>query len=199
MEIGVLGASAPEVRTQFFFRDDFIGAARIGTSLAGGPDNARTLCGLRSCRGIAQRGTSPDRSTTPCESLGSDERSSLSCRVSRMRCASRAIRIWSRSCRARASATARQTLIRIGQGLAGFELPVRTPEIVISAMWHPRMDADPAHRWAARHRDGGVPCGGARSRRGSPVTGTQTPGIGQARMIGRFSHSLRRVAPTTVL
>jgi DNA-binding transcriptional LysR family regulator len=33
------------------------------------------------------------------------------------------------------------------EGLATFELPVRTPEIVISAMWHPRMDADPAHRW----------------------------------------------------
>lgn len=33
------------------------------------------------------------------------------------------------------------------EGLASFELPVRTPEIVISAMWHPRMDADPAHRW----------------------------------------------------
>ena len=32
-------------------------------------------------------------------------------------------------------------------GLHGFELPVRTPEIVISAMWHPRVDADPAHRW----------------------------------------------------
>ena len=33
------------------------------------------------------------------------------------------------------------------QGLVGFDLPVRTPPIVISAMWHPRMDADPAHRW----------------------------------------------------
>jgi DNA-binding transcriptional LysR family regulator len=32
-------------------------------------------------------------------------------------------------------------------GLSGFELPVRTPEIAISAMWRPRMDADPAHRW----------------------------------------------------
>jgi DNA-binding transcriptional LysR family regulator len=35
----------------------------------------------------------------------------------------------------------------LAQGLAGFDLPVRTPEIAISAMWHPRMDADPAHRW----------------------------------------------------
>jgi DNA-binding transcriptional LysR family regulator len=32
-------------------------------------------------------------------------------------------------------------------GLQCFQLPVRTPEIVISAMWHPRVDADPAHRW----------------------------------------------------
>jgi DNA-binding transcriptional LysR family regulator len=35
----------------------------------------------------------------------------------------------------------------IMEDLASFELPVRTPEIMISAMWHPRMDADPAHRW----------------------------------------------------
>jgi DNA-binding transcriptional LysR family regulator len=32
-------------------------------------------------------------------------------------------------------------------GLAGFDLPVTTPEIAVCAMWHPRMDADPAHRW----------------------------------------------------
>jgi len=34
-----------------------------------------------------------------------------------------------------------------GQGVLGFELPVRTAPIAVSAMWHPRMDADPAHRW----------------------------------------------------
>jgi DNA-binding transcriptional LysR family regulator len=32
-------------------------------------------------------------------------------------------------------------------GLESFELPVATPEIAISAMWHPRVDADPAHCW----------------------------------------------------
>lgn len=31
--------------------------------------------------------------------------------------------------------------------LSAFELPVATPEIVVSALWHPRMDADPTHRW----------------------------------------------------
>jgi DNA-binding transcriptional LysR family regulator len=32
-------------------------------------------------------------------------------------------------------------------GLEGFDLPVPTPELAISVMWHPRLDADPAHRW----------------------------------------------------
>ena len=37
--------------------------------------------------------------------------------------------------------------VALAEGLAIFELPVIAPEIVISAMWHPRLDADPAHRW----------------------------------------------------
>jgi DNA-binding transcriptional LysR family regulator len=28
-----------------------------------------------------------------------------------------------------------------------FPLPVRTEVITVSQMWHPRLDADPAHRW----------------------------------------------------
>ena len=32
-------------------------------------------------------------------------------------------------------------------GMHCFPLPVPTPEIVVSMLWHPRMDADPAHRW----------------------------------------------------
>ena len=28
-----------------------------------------------------------------------------------------------------------------------FALPVRTEAITVSQMWHPRLDADPAHRW----------------------------------------------------
>ena len=28
-----------------------------------------------------------------------------------------------------------------------FPLPVAAPEITISMLWHPRLDADPAHRW----------------------------------------------------
>jgi hypothetical protein len=31
--------------------------------------------------------------------------------------------------------------VSFGQGLVSFELPVATPEIAVSAMWHPRMEA----------------------------------------------------------
>jgi DNA-binding transcriptional LysR family regulator len=32
-------------------------------------------------------------------------------------------------------------------GMHGFPLPVSMPEMTISMLWHPRLDADPAHRW----------------------------------------------------
>lgn len=34
-----------------------------------------------------------------------------------------------------------------GALLWSFELPVKTKGITVSQMWHPRLDADPAHRW----------------------------------------------------
>jgi DNA-binding transcriptional LysR family regulator len=32
-------------------------------------------------------------------------------------------------------------------GMFTFPMPVSTPEFTISLLWHPRVDADPAHRW----------------------------------------------------
>ena len=32
-------------------------------------------------------------------------------------------------------------------GMHSFPLPFPTPEITVSLLWHPRMHADPAHRW----------------------------------------------------
>jgi DNA-binding transcriptional LysR family regulator len=34
-----------------------------------------------------------------------------------------------------------------GRVVRSFPLPVRTEAITVSQMWHPRLDADPAHRW----------------------------------------------------
>ena len=32
-------------------------------------------------------------------------------------------------------------------GMHSFPLPVSVPELTVSLLWHPRLDADPAHRW----------------------------------------------------
>jgi DNA-binding transcriptional LysR family regulator len=32
-------------------------------------------------------------------------------------------------------------------GMHAFPLPVATPELAICLLWHPRLHADPAHRW----------------------------------------------------
>lgn len=32
-------------------------------------------------------------------------------------------------------------------GLQHFDLPVRTTPFNVAAIWHPRLDQDPAHRW----------------------------------------------------
>jgi hypothetical protein len=36
-------------------------------------------------------------------------------------------------------------------GMHRFPLPISTPEITVSLLWHPRQDADPAHRWLSAH------------------------------------------------
>ncbi len=36
-------------------------------------------------------------------------------------------------------------------GLHGFDLPVALAPITLSLIWHPRLDADPAHRWLRAH------------------------------------------------
>jgi DNA-binding transcriptional LysR family regulator len=36
------------------------------------------------------------------------------------------------------------------QGMLSFPLPVSVPEMTVSMLWHPRLDADPAHRWLRR-------------------------------------------------
>ena len=33
------------------------------------------------------------------------------------------------------------------KGMMTFSLPLKLPEMNVSMMWHPRMHADPAHRW----------------------------------------------------
>lgn len=142
LEIGVLGASAPEIRTQLLFRDDFIGVAQIGHPLL-----METVTPERyaACRHVvaSRRGSFTGPVDDALEQMGL--RRTVTAVVpgfsDAMRVAGHSdlIALVPRSCLG-GDAMSRD-------GLSPFELPVRTPAITISAMWHPRMDADAGHRW----------------------------------------------------
>jgi DNA-binding transcriptional LysR family regulator len=142
LEVGVLGASAPEVRAQLVFRDTFVGAARVGHPLL---TNAVSPERYAACRHVvaSRRGafTGPVDDALTELGLKREVVAVVPGFPDAMRIARRSdlIALVPRSCLGSADP--------VTEGLAAFELPVRTPEIAISAMWHPRMDADPAHRW----------------------------------------------------
>jgi len=146
LEIGVLGAFAPEIRTQSLFRDRFVGAARIGHPLFSADITPERYA---ACDHVvaSRKGEFTGPVDDALEELGLRRTVSVvvpgfpdAMQIARQ---SNLVALVPRSCLANSvpndqAATA---------GLQSFELPVRTPKIVISAMWHPRMDADPAHRW----------------------------------------------------
>jgi DNA-binding transcriptional LysR family regulator len=147
LEIGVLGAFAPEVRTQSLFRDRFVGVARTGHPLFSGTDITPERYAACDHVVASRKGEFTGPVDDAMKDLGLRRTISVvvpgfpdAMRIARH---SDLVALVPRSClgnnlESDQAATA---------GLQSFELPVRTPEIVISAMWHPRVDADPAHRW----------------------------------------------------
>jgi DNA-binding transcriptional LysR family regulator len=142
LEIGVLGAFAPEVRAQLIFRDRFVGAARTGHPLLKG---ALTPKRYAACRHVvaSRRGAFAGPVDDALGDLGLNRNTvvvvpgfSDALRIARQ---TDLIALVPHTCFSSADPSL--------QGLSTFKLPVRTPGIAISAMWHPRMDADPGHRW----------------------------------------------------
>jgi DNA-binding transcriptional LysR family regulator len=142
LEIGVLGVSAPEVRVQLIFRDQFIGAVRVGHPLLTGPMSPERYA---SCKHVvaSRRGAFKGPVDDALEEVGL-RRDVVAVvpgfpdaiRIARQ---SDLVALVPRSCF--------RSVDAVTESIATFELPVPTPEIVVAAMWHPRMDADPAHRW----------------------------------------------------
>ncbi len=147
LEIGVLGASPPEARAQILFRDGFVGVARAGHPLlAGGKITPRKYA---DCRHVvaSRRGafTGPVDDALEAIALRRDVVAVVPgfADVVRIVRSSDLIGLVTRSFLDRIVLDAKAG----DAGVRGFALPVATPEIAVSAMWHPRMDADPAHRW----------------------------------------------------
>lgn len=140
LETGVAGkATGPEVRTQALFRDRFIGVVRIGHALSQGKITpARYAAGRHIFVSRRRLDMGPiDEALMP---LGLERQI-----VTIVGGFSTALAL-ARATDLIASVPERHTG-NLRAGMYSFPLPIPTPEVTVSLLWHPRQDADPAHRW----------------------------------------------------
>ena len=140
LETGIVGSSTgPEVITQALFRDHYVGVVRRGHPLAGGKITAADYAAGRHI-GVWRRDIEhgPVDDALGVEGLRRDIVTIVSGFATALALA--------RSTDLIATVPARHTG-NLRTSMHSFELPVPTPPITISLLWHPRMDADPAHRW----------------------------------------------------
>jgi DNA-binding transcriptional LysR family regulator len=140
LETGVVGnTTAPELRVQALFRDRFVGVVRIGHPLSQGDITpARYAAGKHIY--VSRRGLDKGPIDEALKSLALEREV-----VTIVDGFSTAVAL-ARASDLIASVPERHTGI-LRAGMYSFPIPVPTPEITISLHWHPRMDADPAHRW----------------------------------------------------
>ncbi|STR46051.1 LysR family transcriptional regulator [Iodobacter fluviatilis] len=140
LETGVISeTTGPEVRTRALFRDHFIGVVRMGHALsqvditperfASGQHVLVSRRGLD--RGLVDEALQPLGLTREITTIVSDFSAALAL---------------ARSTDLIATVSKHHTQA-LSDGMYRFPLPFPAPEITISMLWHPRMEADPAHRW----------------------------------------------------
>lgn len=144
LETGVVGkTTAPELRVQALLRDRYVGVVRTGHPLGEGEMTpARYAAGRHvvvSRRGL-DRGPI-DEALAPL---------ALEREVVVIVAGFAAALSLVRATDLIASVPERHTGI-LRAGMHSFPLPVATSEITVSLFWHPRQDADPAHRWLRGH------------------------------------------------
>jgi len=140
LETGVVGKTAgPEVRAQALLRDRFIGVVRIGHPLSQGEITpSRYAAGGHVC--VSRQGQSRGPIDDALSPLGLERKI-----VTLVGGFSTALAL-ARASDLIASVPERHTG-NLRAGMHSFPLPVPMPEITVSLLWHPRLHADPAHRW----------------------------------------------------
>jgi DNA-binding transcriptional LysR family regulator len=140
LETGVVETlMGPELRAQALFRDRFIGVVRAGHPLSQGRITASRYVGGQHV-GVSRRGPDSGPIMEAVASLGLEREI-----VVTVAGFSAALAL-ARACDLIASVPERHTAsLRVG--MHSFPLPFSAPEITVSLLWHPRLDADPAHRW----------------------------------------------------
>ena len=140
LETGVVGkTTGPEVRAQALFRDRLIGVVRTGHPLGQGEITPSRYAAGRHIS-VSRRGLDKGPIDQALMPLG---------------LAREIVTIVGGFSTALALARASDLIASVPErhtgslraGMHSFPLPVPTPEVTVSLLWHPRMDADPAHRW----------------------------------------------------
>jgi DNA-binding transcriptional LysR family regulator len=144
LETGVVGqATAPELRAQALFRDRFVGVVRAGHPLGRGRITpARYGAGMHIL--VSRQGQDRGPIDAAVKSLGLERQI-----VAIVGGFATALAL-ARASDLIASVPERHTG-NLRAGMHSFSLPLRLPEFTVALMWHPRLDADPAHRWLRGH------------------------------------------------
>lgn len=144
LETSVVSAAiGPEVRAQALFRDRFIGVVR--------PGHVLLQTDITPARYAAGQHISVSRRGTDRDHIG-DQVDEVLAPLGLTRDITTLVGGFSTALAlARASdliaTVPERHTAGLRDGLHSFTLPVDVPEFTVSLLWHPRMDADPAHRW----------------------------------------------------
>ncbi len=140
LETGVVAeTTSPELRAQALFRDRFTGVVRKGHPLSKGRITAARFAKGRHIL-VSRRAHDKGAVDDALHAVG------LERTIAAIVGSYSAALALARSSDLIATLPERYTgLLR--SGMFSFRLPLTMPEITISLMWHPRLDADPAHRW----------------------------------------------------
>ena len=140
LETGAVGRTmGPELRAVGLFRDRFIGVVRAGHALSQGEITpARYAAGQHI--GVSRRGLDKGPFDEALVPFGLRREI-----VTIVGGFSSALAL-ARASDLIACVPERHTG-KLRAGMHSFPLPVSPPEVTVSLLWHPRLDADPAHRW----------------------------------------------------
>lgn len=139
LETGVVEqTTGPELRTQSLFRDRFVGVVRKGHPLS----RTRVTLSRYAAGGHILVSRGGDRGLVD-EALA---RAGFERNIVAIVSGFSAALALARGSDLIASVPERHTG-QLRDGLRTFRLPVVVDEITVSMLWHPRLDADPAHRW----------------------------------------------------
>ncbi|WP_025130737.1 LysR family transcriptional regulator [Pseudomonas sp. PH1b] len=131
--------TSPELRTRALYRDRMIGVVRAGHPLSRGKITAKRYAAGQHIL-ISRQGQGPGRIDEALSALGLERQI-----VAQVGGFSAALAL-ARGSDLIATLPERHTA-SLRDGLHSFSLPLAPLEMTISMLWHPRMEADPAHRW----------------------------------------------------